>query len=57
AVRSHGGLQSGMSDAGAAAAIWSLGHPQAYRTMVGEAGWTVQAYRDWLKRSLGAALA
>jgi hypothetical protein len=56
AVRSRGGLQSGMSDADAAAAIWSLGHPQTYRTLVGEAGWSVKAYREWLQRSLGAAL-
>ena len=57
AVRSRGGLRSGMSDADAAAAIWSLGHPQTYRTLVGEAGWTVKAYRGWLLRSLSAALA
>lgn len=57
AVRSRGGLQSGMSDADAAAAIWSLGHPQTYRTLVGDAGWSVKAYRDWLVRSLSAALA
>jgi AcrR family transcriptional regulator len=57
AVRARGGLTSGMSDADAAAAIWSLGHPQAYRTLVGEVGWSVKAYRDWLVRSLGAALA
>ena len=56
AVRARGGLRSGMSDADAAAAIWSLGHPQTYRTLVGEAGWSVKAYRDWLKRSLAAAL-
>lgn len=57
AVRSRGGLQSGMSDADAAAAIWSLGHSQAYRTLVGGAGWSVKAYRAWLVRSLAAALA
>ena len=57
AVRSRGGLQSGMSDADAAAAIWSLGHPQTYRTLVGDAGWSVKAYREWLVRSLSAALA
>lgn len=57
ALRSRGGLASGMSDADAAAAIWSLGHPQTYRTLVGEAGWTKAAYRDWLVRSLAAALA
>ncbi len=57
AVRDRGGLRSGMSDADAAAAIWSLGHPQAYRTLVGDAGWSVRAYRGWLLRSLSAALA
>jgi hypothetical protein len=46
-----------MSDADAAAAIWSLGHPQTYRTLVGDAGWSVKAYREWLVRSLSAALA
>jgi AcrR family transcriptional regulator len=56
AVRARGGLRSGMSDADAAAAIWSLGHPQTYRTLVGEAGWSAKAYRDWLKSSLAAAL-
>jgi AcrR family transcriptional regulator len=57
ALRSRGGLTSGMSDADAAAAIFSLGHPQVYRSLVGDAGWTRRAYRDWLKRSLAAALA
>lgn len=57
AVRDRGGLRSGMSDADAAAVIWSLGHPQAYRTLVGDAGWSVRAYRGWLLRSLSAALA
>ena len=57
AARSRGGLASGMSDAEAAATIWSLGHPQAYRTLVEDAGWSVPAYRAWLLRSLGAALA
>lgn len=42
----------------AAAAIWSLGHPQTYRTLVrGDAARTVKAYRGWLLRSLGAACA
>ena len=56
-ARARGGLTSGMSDADAAAAIWSLGHPQGYRTLVSDAGWSVPAYRDWLRRSLSAMLA
>ncbi|KQR65375.1 transcriptional regulator [Arthrobacter sp. Leaf337] len=57
AVRERGGLTSGMSDEDAAAAIWSLGHPQAYRTLVNDAGWTPEAYREWMLRALAAALA
>lgn len=57
AVRELGGLTSGMSDEDAAAAIWSLGHPQAYRTLVNDAGWTPEAYREWILRALATALA
>lgn len=56
AARARGGLSSGMSDADAAAAIWSLGHPQGYRTLVSDAGWPATAYREWLRRSLSAVL-
>jgi AcrR family transcriptional regulator len=57
AVRARGGLTSGMTDEDAAAAIWSLGHPQAYRTLVNDAGWTPEAYREWILKALAAALA
>lgn len=57
ALRTRGGLTSGISDADAAAVIWSLGHPQTYRTLVTDAGWTVPAYRAWLQRALSATLA
>ena len=56
AARARGGLSSGMSDAEAAAAIWSLGHPQVYRAMVRDAGWPVPAYREWIAKALAAAL-
>ncbi|MDZ4089815.1 MAG: helix-turn-helix domain-containing protein [Arthrobacter sp.] len=57
AARARGGLSSGMSDAEGAAAIWSLGHPQTYRALVKEAGWSVAAYREWIAKALAAALA
>ncbi|KUM33368.1 TetR/AcrR family transcriptional regulator [Arthrobacter sp. EPSL27] len=57
AVRARGGLSSGLSDAEGAAAIWSLGHPQAYRALVHDAGWSVPAYRAWIAKALAAALA
>lgn len=57
AARDRGGLGSGMSNAEAAAAIWSVGHPQIYRTLVQEAGWSVPDYREWIVKALTAALA
>lgn len=57
AARARGGLSSGMTDAEGAAAIWSLGHPQTYRALVQDAGWTVAAYREWIAKALAAALA
>ena len=57
AARARGGLSTGMSDAEGAAAIWSVGHPQVYRTLVQDAGWSVPAYREWLAKALAAALA
>ncbi|MDN4646513.1 TetR/AcrR family transcriptional regulator [Arthrobacter sp. PsM3] len=57
AARARGGLSSGMSDAEGAAAIWSLGHPQTYRALVQDAGWSVPAYRAWVAKALAAALA
>lgn len=57
AARARGGLSSGMSDAEGAAAIWSLGHPQTYRALVQDAGWSTKAYREWIAKALAAALA
>ena len=56
-ARARGGLRSGTSDAEAAASIWTLGHPQAYRSLVVEGDWTQEAYRRWLTTSLRAVLA
>jgi AcrR family transcriptional regulator len=57
AVRERGGLTSGMTDREAAAAIWSLGHPQTFQALVRSSGWSVEEYRNWMLRSLTAALA
>jgi len=55
-VRERGGLTGGQSDEGAAALIWSLAHPETYRALVVERGWSLQRYRDWLAGGLGSAL-
>lgn len=55
-ARERGGLATGMSDEEAAAVIWSLGHPEVYRSLVEQRGWSLDAYRSWVRTSLGAAL-
>ncbi|MHA6670270.1 TetR/AcrR family transcriptional regulator [Homoserinimonas sp. A447] len=56
-ARSRGGLTSGSSDAQVAAAIWALGHPQSYRSLVVDGDWSAEAYRRWLANSLRSVLA
>ena len=55
-VRERGGLTSGMTDAQAAAAIWSTAHPHTYRVLTRELGWSPAAYREWVLKTLTAAL-
>lgn len=55
-VRALGGLTNGMDDEEAAALIWSLGHPDTYRFLVGVQQWSHERYRLWLTAGLAAAL-
>lgn len=55
-ARSRGGLTAGLDDQEAAAAIWSLGHPQIYRSLVVDGEWTADAYRQWLAAGLTRVL-
>lgn len=57
ALRQRGALTSGMSDEQAAAVIWSLGHPDTYRSLVLDFGWEPEQYRDWVHAALRSALA
>ncbi|MBG6058726.1 AcrR family transcriptional regulator [Cryobacterium sp. MP_M3] len=56
ALRGLRGLRAGLSDHEAAAAIWAIGHPQVYRSLVLDLGWSGAAYRDWVEKTLSAAL-
>src|SRR5680860_74261 len=56
AMRARRGLRAGLSDHEAAATIWAIGHPQVFRTLVLEAGWSETAYREWLEKTLRGAL-
>lgn len=49
-------LRSGMSVEEAAAAIWSIGHPDTFRFFVEDAGWSVDAYRAWVVVTLRGVL-
>ncbi|MEO6309095.1 MAG: TetR family transcriptional regulator [Leifsonia sp.] len=55
-LRALRGLRGGMSNPEAAAAIWAVGHPQVYRMLVSELGWSSEAYRDWVEKALRGAL-
>ncbi|MDJ0322748.1 TetR/AcrR family transcriptional regulator [Cryobacterium sp. PH31-AA6] len=55
-LRTLRGLRSGLSDHEAAAAIWAIGHPQVYRSLVIDLGWSVPAYREWVLKTLSGAL-
>ncbi|WP_309064847.1 TetR/AcrR family transcriptional regulator [Microbacterium sp.] len=55
-LRARGGLRDGVDDASVAATIWSVGSPAAYEALVLQAGWTAGAHRDWMERTLAAAL-
>jgi hypothetical protein len=54
-LRSRGVL-AGLTDDEAAAAIWAIGHPDAYDTLVRGLGWTLVEYHEWVRKSLSRAL-
>lgn len=56
AVRQRGGLGNGMSDADAAAVIFTIGHPDTYASLVVGFGWPLPRYRNWVYTSLLGAL-
>jgi AcrR family transcriptional regulator len=55
-LRDKRGLRGGISDHEAAATMWALAHPHTFRTLVLSLGWSTEAYRNWLEKSLLAAL-
>lgn len=57
AVRERGGLSTATSDGQAAAAIFAIGHPEIYRSLRHDTGWSASDYRAWLSDSLAAILA
>lgn len=56
ALRELGAIAAGREDEDIAAAIFTLGHPDIYRALVLEGGWTIAHYRVWLRDCLRGAL-
>lgn len=55
--RALGGVADELSDSDVAASIWAVGHPDAYRALVLDSGWTEERYRSWLRSALRALVA
>jgi AcrR family transcriptional regulator len=52
----RGGLRPDLTLDAAAATIWTLGHPDTYRYLRRQRGWSSRRYRRWLGDQLTAAL-
>ncbi len=52
----RGGLRAGLGEDEAAAIIFTVGHPDAYRFLVAEQGWTVDRWAAWVGETICAAL-
>jgi AcrR family transcriptional regulator len=52
----RGVLRPGIEPDDAAAAIFAIGHPEAFRTLVLEGDWTVARWAEWARAALRAAL-
>lgn len=55
-VAANGPLRDGVVEDEAAATVWALAGPDTHRRLVGELGWSVERYAEWLRRTLEAAL-
>jgi AcrR family transcriptional regulator len=49
-------LKPGLSATRAADLVWALNHPDVWRLLVVERGWTPAAYEDWLAATFAAQL-
>ena len=52
----RGGLRPELGADEAAAVIFTVGHPDTYRFLVVEQGWTVDRWSAWVRETLSAAL-
>ena len=55
-LKDRGGLRDGLTLDQAAAAIFAIGHPEAYRSLVLEGSWSGSQWGEWARVTLTAAL-
>ena len=55
-VAANGPFRGGISEADAAAIVWSLTSPEMQRLLRVERGWTTERYREWLAQTLTRTL-
>jgi hypothetical protein len=55
-LRCDRALRPGLGADRAADVLWTLNHPDVYRLLVGERGWTPARYERWLGELLCAQL-
>lgn len=55
-IDARGPLRDGLAREDAAAAVWTLSHPVAWRLLTSELGWSPERYAAWLEDMLAAAL-
>jgi AcrR family transcriptional regulator len=46
-IAAHGGLPAGMTEREATDILWTLNHPDVWLLLVGERGWTPEAWETW----------
>ena len=55
-LAANGPLRRGMTDADAAAIVWTLTSPEVHRLLRSERGWTEERYKEWLAETLRRTL-
>jgi AcrR family transcriptional regulator len=55
-LEERGALRPGLTREAAAACIFAIGHPQTFRTLVLDGGWSTKKWAAWVRDALEAAL-
>ena len=55
-LKDHGGLRDDLTLDQAGAAIFAIGHPETYRTLVLEGSWNERQWANWARTTLKTAL-